>query len=192
MQFNSANKIKGKVLPVWASLVAQTLKNPPAMWETWVQSLGWEALLEEGMANHSSILAWRIPWTDEPGVLRSLGRKEADMTERLSTAQHITYLWPNPWLWLSTSPSPSSALFLVLWPAQGTQSSHHVGGHRLSCLFGLNKHFYNRKDSEVSTVLSILHTWNFSPTDSHTGDLHLERRNQAHKYNQLKDTILYT
>ena len=44
-----------------ASLVAQTVKNPPAMWETWVQSLGWEDPLEEGMATHSSILAWRIP-----------------------------------------------------------------------------------------------------------------------------------
>ena len=47
----------------WASLVAQLGKNPPAMWETWVQSLGWEDPLEEGMATHSSILAWRIPWT---------------------------------------------------------------------------------------------------------------------------------
>ena len=45
----------------WASLVAQTVKNPPAMWETWVQSPGWEDPLEEGMATHSSILAWRIP-----------------------------------------------------------------------------------------------------------------------------------
>ena len=53
----------------WASLVAQTVKNPPAMQETWVQSLGWEDLLEEGMAAHSSILAWRIPWTEEPGGL---------------------------------------------------------------------------------------------------------------------------
>ena len=44
-----------------ASLVAQMVKNPPAMGETWVQSLGWEDLLEEGMATHSSILAWRIP-----------------------------------------------------------------------------------------------------------------------------------
>ena len=44
-----------------ASLVAQMVKNPPAMWETWVQSLGWEDSLEEGMATHSSILAWRIP-----------------------------------------------------------------------------------------------------------------------------------
>ena len=47
----------------WASLVAQLVKNLPAMWETWVQSLGWEDSLEEGMATHSSILAWRIPWT---------------------------------------------------------------------------------------------------------------------------------
>ena len=45
----------------WASLVAQTVKNLPAMWETWVQSLGWEEALEEGEAIHSSILAWRIP-----------------------------------------------------------------------------------------------------------------------------------
>jgi len=47
----------------WVSLVAQLVKNPPLMRETWVQSLGWEDLLEKGMATHSSILAWRIPWT---------------------------------------------------------------------------------------------------------------------------------
>ena len=47
----------------WASLVAQLVKNPPAMLETWVQSLGWEDPLEKGKATHSSILAWRIPWT---------------------------------------------------------------------------------------------------------------------------------
>ena len=46
-----------------ASLVAQLVKNPPAMWETWVRSLGWEDILEMGKATHSSILAWRIPWT---------------------------------------------------------------------------------------------------------------------------------
>ena len=46
----------------WAFLVAQLLKNPPAIWETWVQSLGWEDPLEKGTATHSSILAWRIPW----------------------------------------------------------------------------------------------------------------------------------
>ena len=47
----------------WASLVAQLVKNLPAMRETWVQSLGWEDSLEKGKATHSSILAWRIPWT---------------------------------------------------------------------------------------------------------------------------------
>ena len=47
----------------WASLVAQLVKNPPAMQETWVPSLGWEDPLEKGKATHSNILAWRIPWT---------------------------------------------------------------------------------------------------------------------------------
>ena len=49
------------------------VKNPPVMQETWVWSLGWEDPLEEGMATHSSILAWRIPWTEEPGGLQSIG-----------------------------------------------------------------------------------------------------------------------
>src|SRR5574340_240593 len=49
------------------------IKNAPAMRETWVGSLGWEDPLEEGMATHSSILAWRIPWTEEPGGLQSMG-----------------------------------------------------------------------------------------------------------------------
>ena len=49
----------------WASLLAQLVKNPPAMWETWVQPLGWKDPLERGTATHSSILAWRIPWTIE-------------------------------------------------------------------------------------------------------------------------------
>ena len=47
----------------WASQVAQLIKNPPAMWDTWVQSLGWKVPVEKGTATHSSILAWRIPWT---------------------------------------------------------------------------------------------------------------------------------
>ena len=47
----------------WASLVAQLVKNLPAMWKTWVQSLGWEDPLKKGRATHSNILAWRIPWT---------------------------------------------------------------------------------------------------------------------------------
>ena len=55
----------------WASLVAQLVKNPPAMQNIWVQSLGWEDPLEKGKATHSSILAWRIPWTTQSmGSLR--------------------------------------------------------------------------------------------------------------------------
>ena len=56
-----------------ASLVAQRLKCLPAMCETWVRSLGWEDPLEKHGATHSSILAWRIPWTEEPGRLQSMG-----------------------------------------------------------------------------------------------------------------------
>ena len=60
-------------LNFWASLMAQTVKNPPAMQENWIQSLGREDPLEKGMATHSSILAWRILWTEEPGRLQSMG-----------------------------------------------------------------------------------------------------------------------
>ena len=49
------------------------VKNTPAMWETWIRSLSWEDPLQEDMATHSSILAWRIPWTQEPGGLQSIG-----------------------------------------------------------------------------------------------------------------------
>ena len=59
--------------PVWASLVAQKVKRLPAMQETWDCSLGWEDLLEKEMATHSSTLAWKIPWLEEPGRLESMG-----------------------------------------------------------------------------------------------------------------------
>ena len=65
----------------WASLVAQTVKNVPEMTETRPQSLGWEDPLEKGMATHSSILAWRIPWTEEPGGIQSMGSQESDTAE---------------------------------------------------------------------------------------------------------------
>ena len=67
---------EGKGYPLqhsWASLVAQLLKNLPEMLETWVQSLVWEDLLEKGEATHSSILVWRIPWTEKPGGLQFMG-----------------------------------------------------------------------------------------------------------------------
>ena len=63
-----------------ASLVAQTVKRLPAMQETWVRSLGQVDPLEKGMATNSSILAWRIPWTEEPGRLQFTGSQESDTT----------------------------------------------------------------------------------------------------------------
>ena len=61
------------ILYTGASLVAQKIKNPPAIQETWVRSLDREDPLKKGMATHSSILAWRIPWAEEPGRLQSMG-----------------------------------------------------------------------------------------------------------------------
>ena len=70
------------------SLVAQLVKNLPAMQETWVQSLGWEDPLEERKATHSSILAWKIPWTEESWVA------ESDTPERLHIHFHFkVYGW---------------------------------------------------------------------------------------------------
>ena len=81
-----------------ASLVARRVKNPPVMQETWVQSLGWEDPLEEEMAAHSSMLAWRTPWTEEPGY-SPWGRKQSDTAERLSlhfTHQHLPFSFSIP------------------------------------------------------------------------------------------------
>ena len=66
----------------WALLLVQMVKHLPAMRETWVQSLGWEYPLEKGMAAHYSILAWRIPWTEKPGGLQSMGSQRVIMTEQ--------------------------------------------------------------------------------------------------------------
>ena len=61
--------------------MAQTVKNLPAVQETQVQYLGWEDPLEKGVATHSSILAWRIPWTEEPGGLQSMGVAESGLSD---------------------------------------------------------------------------------------------------------------
>ena len=57
----------------WTSLVAQTVKHLSTMWETWVRALSWEDPLEKEMAIHSSTIAWKIPWTEEPGGVQSMG-----------------------------------------------------------------------------------------------------------------------
>ena len=71
-------------LIMWASLVAQRLKCLPPMRETWVRSLGWEDPLEKEMATHPNILAWRIPWTEEPGRLQSTGSQRVYLTANLN------------------------------------------------------------------------------------------------------------
>ena len=78
-------------------LIAQRLKHLPAMWETWVWSLDWEDPLEKEMATHSSILAWRIPWKEEPGGLQSTGsqRVRHDWVTSLSLSFHFSQL-PKP------------------------------------------------------------------------------------------------
>ena len=68
------------VQPPWASLIAQSVKNLPAMQETWVRFLGQEDPLEKEMATHSSIITWKTPWTEEPGRLQTMGPQESDTT----------------------------------------------------------------------------------------------------------------
>ena len=78
-------------LLTWTSLVAQMVKCLPTVWETWVQSLGGEDLLEKEMATHSSILAWRIPWMEDPGRLQSMG------------SQRVRHDWATLLLWFNLS-----------------------------------------------------------------------------------------
>ena len=81
------------------TLVAQMVKNLPTMHQTQVQSLGWEEPLEKGMVTKSSILAWRIQWTEEPDVLQSMGSQELDTNEQASntslsyTVHRVTKSW---------------------------------------------------------------------------------------------------
>ena len=73
--------------------MAQRLNHLPAMWETWVQSLGWEDPLEKEMATYSSTLAWKISWTEEPCRLQSMGSKESDTTEQLHSLNGREVNW---------------------------------------------------------------------------------------------------
>ena len=76
------------------SLVAQMVKNLPAMQETRIQYLGWEDPLEKELTAHSSILAWRIPWTEEPDRLQFMELKESDLTERLThSSRYCASFW---------------------------------------------------------------------------------------------------
>ena len=73
--------------------MAQAVQNLPAMQESWVHSLGWEDSLEKAMATHSSILAWRIPWMEEPGSLQSMGSQSRTRLSDFTSYIHKRYLF---------------------------------------------------------------------------------------------------
>ena len=79
-------------ISISASLVTQRLKRLPAMRDTWVRSLGWEDPLEKEMATHSSILAWRIPWTEEPGGLQSTGLQRVGHDWAISLSLSLSFI----------------------------------------------------------------------------------------------------
>ena len=81
---------------IWASLVAQSVKNLPAVQETQVQTLGWEDPMEKEMATHSSSLAWKISWTVEPGGLQSMGSQRVGCDSATNT---YSYLWKYQTTW---------------------------------------------------------------------------------------------
>ena len=87
--------------------VAQLLKNLPSMKETWVRSLGWEDPLEKEMATHSSILAWRIPWMEEPGGLQSTGSQRVGHDWATSLSDFVSYHLPLCRTGLFAAPLPS-------------------------------------------------------------------------------------
>ena len=77
----------------WASLVAQLVKNLPAMWETWVQSLGWEDILKKGKATHSNILAWRIPWTIQSMGSQRVGHDRVTFTFTIQGEEKLKIMY---------------------------------------------------------------------------------------------------
>ena len=89
----SVMKMELWLSPGLLGLVAQMIWNLPAMQETQVPSLGWEDPLEEGIATHSRILAWRISWTEEPGGLQFMGSKELDMTKQQTLSLSRPLSW---------------------------------------------------------------------------------------------------
>ena len=95
---------------IWASLVAQTVKNLPAMQKTRVWSLSWEDPLQKGMATHSSILVWRIPWLEESGELQSMGLQRVRRDWVPNTHTHTCV-----YLWLCSVLVVARAIFLASW-----------------------------------------------------------------------------
>ena len=125
---------------LWASLVVETVKNLPAMWKTQVQSLNWEDPLKKGMATHSSILAWKIPCTEESGQLQSMGFQRAGSDWATNT--HLYTFLFLPVTPHCTPGSPKEGIgkwaigilvkFYALWPGASCLGSLTRFGHSLS------------------------------------------------------------
>ena len=116
------------------------VKNSPAMQETQVQSLGWEYSLENGMATHSSILAWRIPWTEEPGGLESI-RSQRDMTNTFASFHiypsfYSALCWENQEEWAGHHflPGPCQATQGTYWGQQDSSCDAAFFPITLPCL----------------------------------------------------------
>ena len=122
------------------------VKNSPTMQETWVPFLGWEDPLEKSMATHSSILAWRIPRTEEPGRLQSMGCKELDMTERLS-------------LHLGKGFRKTATKFKSLVPEKGKHPSLVTGLDNSLCNYFFCKLYPIISLKEWSVVLLKINEW---------------------------------
>ena len=115
----------GLELCLWASLVAQMVKNLPAIREILVWSLGWEDLLEKGTATHSGIVAWKIPWTEEPGGLQSMGLQRIghDWVPRPTLLLTFTFSGTSlPVQWLRLCTAHAGGVGLI--PCQGTKIPH--------------------------------------------------------------------
>ena len=127
-------------------MVAQTVKHLPIMQETWVRFLGWEYPLEKEMATHSSILAWRIPWTEKPGWLQSIGLQiRTHLNTHPITSYIPSYLHPSFPCNLSFDftekffvptdlPCPCFLLFLPVLHAQSSGLFSHAYPQLLHCL----------------------------------------------------------
>ena len=135
------------ILLAWP-LVAQMVKHLPAMRETQVQSLGQENLLEKETATHSSTLAWKIPWTEEPGRLQSMGSQR--VRHDWAASFHFTCLTPGD--------HDSISSFLYTWPQMKRWLSNRM---MLSCVLSikLNKWFKKRGDCQVGICGGYWEFW---------------------------------
>ena len=122
-----------------ASLIAQSVKNLPAVQETWALSLGWEDPLEKEMATHSSILAWKIPWTEEPGGLQSMGSQKSwnNWATNTSTSTHlmiIQWKWQICWrIWIWKTECLKNYGWRLVTSYRGSDQNYHTSCAHFTC-----------------------------------------------------------